>query len=128
MKMPSHEKSLIAWALYFSVLFSSLMCAMSLSQMAGLSFSGLDGQFCSMGAKGTAELSSDTSEAMLLPGIDCSIASLFSATLLAVFFSLFLRLVGKPQKHLPERVASRSPRHRWPLSNPRASPNFLPVL
>ena len=128
MNMASHEKSLIAWVLYFSVLLSSLMCAMNHSQMAGLSLSGLDGQFCSVGAQGKATIDSDTSESMVLPGVDCSIASLFSATLLAVFFSLFLRLIGHPQKHLADRVASRSPRHRWPLSNPRASPVFLPAL
>lgn len=127
MKMAGHEKSLIAWVLYLSVLLSSLMCAMGHGQMAGLRLSGLDAQFCSMDSNGAAKMSTDLSEPMLLPGADCAIASLFSAILLAAFFSMFGRLPCAAQKHPSKQILSRSPRHRWPLINPRASPDSMQV-
>lgn len=39
MKLASREKSMIAWVLYFSILFGSLLCAMGHGQMAGLRLS-----------------------------------------------------------------------------------------
>ncbi|WP_162868469.1 DUF2946 family protein, partial [Pseudomonas viridiflava] len=43
---PSH-RSLLAWLLYFSVLFNVLACGIGHGQMMGLSLNGLGGAFCS---------------------------------------------------------------------------------
>ncbi|MDY0894877.1 hypothetical protein SOM46_07910 [Pseudomonas fluorescens] len=57
MKLASREKSMIAWVLYFSVLFGSLLCAMGHGQMAGLRLSGLDdGLFCSTDGSAAFEM------------------------------------------------------------------------
>ena len=46
MKLARKDRSLTAWVLYFSILFSAFVCAISHGQMAGLQLSGLDGQYC----------------------------------------------------------------------------------
>ena len=47
MKLARKDRSLTAWVLYFSILFSAFVCAISHGQMAGMQLSGLDGQYCS---------------------------------------------------------------------------------
>lgn len=129
MKLARNEKSLIAWALYFSVLFGSLMCAMGHGQMAAMHMSDLDtAHFCSIDSGGVLKSEHGTSDTMLPASSDCVIASLFCASLLAAFFGLLALLAGESVKPLPRQAVPRSPRERWPLINPRASPSSLPVL
>lgn len=42
MKLAHHTRSQVAWVLYFSILFGSLLCAMGHGQMAGLRLAGMD--------------------------------------------------------------------------------------
>ncbi len=86
MKLASREKSMIAWVLYFSILFGSLLCAMGHGQMAGLRLSGLDGGlFCSTDGGAIFEGLQDVPAPSLPVVGDCVIASLFGAILLAAF-------------------------------------------
>ncbi|WP_260954447.1 DUF2946 family protein [Pseudomonas citri] len=129
MKLASHEKSMIAWVLYFSVLFGSLLCAMGHGQMAGLRLSGLDsGLFCTSNSGAAYESLQDAPAPLLPVDGDCVIASLFGAILLAAFFGLLAVLAGEPAKPLPAQPVRCLPRQRWPLINPRASPTLLPAL
>ncbi|QXH69468.1 DUF2946 family protein [Pseudomonas asgharzadehiana] len=129
MKLASREKSMIAWVLYFSILFGSLLCAMGHGQMAGLRLSGLDsGLFCTSNSGAVYEGLQDVPAPPLSVDGDCVIASLFGAILLAAFFGLLAMLGGEPAKPLPTQPARCSPRQRWPLINPRASPALLPAL
>jgi hypothetical protein len=127
MKLARKDRSLTAWVLYFSILFSAFVCAISHGQMAGLQLSGLDGQYCSFEGNFGAGADLDGS-GIVAPnpatGANCALASLFSAIILAAFFGL-LGLLSVEQRwslsalHLP-RIA----RYRWPPANPRASPLF----
>ncbi|AKK01011.1 MULTISPECIES: DUF2946 family protein [Pseudomonas] len=127
MKLASREKSMIAWVLYFSVLFASLLCAMGHGQMAGLRLSGLDGGlFCSTDGGAVLESPHDVPAPSLPVEADCVIASLFGAILLAAFFGLLALLAGEPARPLPAQPTRCLPRQRWPLINPRASPDLLP--
>lgn len=136
MNLARKRKSLIAWALYFSVLLSALLCAIGHGQMAGLQLSGLDGGFygesCSVSsssAHGHTDLDGSGSMPMnMTDGSGCALSSLFSAIILAALFGLLGLLAGEAVRPLPTLNLSRSPRHRWPLINPRASPASLPVL
>ncbi|MFW9265703.1 DUF2946 family protein [Pseudomonas sp. NR3] len=127
MKLASRKKSMIAWVLYFSVLFASLLCAMGHGQMAGLRLSGLDGGLlCSTGGGAVFESVHDAPAPSLPVEADCVIASLFGAILLAAFFGLLALLAGEPAWPLPAQPTRCLPRQRWPLINPRASPALLP--
>lgn len=129
MTLARPHKSLIAWALYFSVLLSSVLCAIGHGQMAGLQLSGLDGAFCSVSNDHGVHTNLDDAGGMpmsMTGDTGCAVTSLFSAIILAAFFGLLGLLAGEAVRPLPVLDISRSPRHRWPLINPRASPALLP--
>ncbi|MDH0648628.1 hypothetical protein N5D48_17180 [Pseudomonas sp. GD03858] len=126
MKLARHTRSHVAWLLYFSILFGSLLCAIGHGQMAGLRLAGLDdAAWCAADASGVFKGDQDATDPVLPAGSDCVIASLFSASLLAVFFGLLAVLAGESSKPLPRQPAPRLPKQRWPLVNPRASPASL---
>jgi hypothetical protein len=123
------EKALVAWMLYFSILFGSLLCAMGHGQMAGLRLSGLDdAAWCAADSSGAFKGDQDITDPVPSTGADCVITSLFCASLLAAFFGLLALLAGESRTPLPRQPPPRLPKHRWPLVNPRASPAPLPVL
>ncbi|HBX56256.1 MAG TPA: DUF2946 domain-containing protein, partial [Pseudomonas sp.] len=91
MKLARTDRSLIAWMLYFSVLFSAFACSIGHGQMAGMQLSGLDGQYCSFdGNFGAGADLRGSGIAPLNPasGSGCSLSSTFSAIILAAFFGL----------------------------------------
>ncbi|UYP31256.1 DUF2946 domain-containing protein [Pseudomonas sp. Z8(2022)] len=127
MKMARKDRSLTAWVLYFSILFSAFVCAISHGQMAGLQLSGLDGQYCSFEGNFGAGADLDGSGIVAsnpATGSNCALASLFSAIILAAFFGLFGRLAGECGWPLSVLHLPRITRYRWPPANPRASPLF----
>lgn len=129
MKLARHTRSNVAWVLYFSILFGSLLCAMGHGQVAGLRLAGLDdAAWCTADASGVIKGKQDNTDPMLPTGGDCVIASLFSATLLAVFFGLLTLLAGLSGSPLPSQPTPRPPKQRWPRVNPRASPASLPAF
>lgn len=134
MKLARQTRSQVAWVLYFSILLSSLLCAIGHGQMAGLQLSGLgDAAWCASDSSGAAFSSQhgaghDSNDAAMPAGADCMVTSLFCATLLAAFFGLLALLAGEAARPLPRQPIPLLPKQRWPLVNPRASPASLPVL
>ncbi|WP_165670188.1 DUF2946 domain-containing protein [Metapseudomonas otitidis] len=127
MNMARRHRSLIAWMLYFSVLFGTLACAVSHGQMAGLALSGIDGQFCSLDdASGSGKGLGDSGVASgnLASGSGCVLSSSFGALLLAAFFGLLALLAPSRQWSVPESAHRHPLRRAWVLANPRASPLF----
>ncbi|MEX6504106.1 DUF2946 domain-containing protein [Pseudomonas zhanjiangensis] len=125
MKMARTDRSLIAWILYFSVLFSALACSIGHGQMAGLQLSGLDGQYCSFeGNVGAGADLSGSGIAAVNPatGSGCSLCSTFGALILAAFFGLLGLLEVARQRFALPSFAPRPLRYQWPSANPRASP------
>nr|WP_024309511.1 DUF2946 domain-containing protein [Pseudomonas sp. P818] len=127
MKLARKDRSLTAWVLYFSILFSAFVCAISHGQMAGMQLSGLDGQYCSFEGNFGAGADLDGS-GIVAPnpatGTGCALASLFSAIILAALFGLFGLLAAELVRPLPALHIPRLARYRWPPANPRASPFF----
>ncbi|MFV9656099.1 DUF2946 domain-containing protein [Pseudomonas sp. NY15366] len=127
MKLARKDRSLTAWVLYFSILFSAFVCAISHGQMAGMQLSGLDGQYCSFEGNFGAGADLDGS-GIVAPnpatGSNCALASLFSAIILAAFFGLLGLLAVERSWSLSALHLPRITRYRWPPANPRASPFF----
>ena len=125
MKLARTHRSLTAWLLYFSILFSAFVCAISHGQMAGMQLSGLDSQYCSF--DGNFGAGADLDGSGIVPpnpatGTGCALGSLFSAIILAAFFGLLGLLSSDSVRPLPTLHIPRLTRCRWPPANPRASP------
>lgn len=125
MKLARKDRSLTAWVLYFSILFSAFVCAISHGQMAGMQLSGLDGQYCSFDGNFGAGADLDGS-GIVAPnpatGSNCALASLFSAIILAAFFGLLGLLSTSHALPGVGHAVCRPVRYLWPSANPRASP------
>lgn len=130
MKLTRTDRRLLAWMLYFSVLFSALACSIGHGQMAGLQLSGLDSQFCSFDGNFGAGADLEGS-GIVAPnpatGSGCSLSSTFSAIILAAFFGLLGVLAASRAPLFTRFFTPRPVRYLWPSANPRASPVLLPV-
>ncbi|WP_439859753.1 DUF2946 family protein [Pseudomonas sp. MBLB4136] len=127
MNLARSDRTLLAWMLYFSVLFGALACSIGHGQMAGLQLSGLDGVYCSL--DGGSASGSDFGAAGLASqgaagGAGCALSSTFGALILAAFFGLLGLLCAARQPALPTLRAARPVRFLWPSANPRASPSL----
>lgn len=125
MKSSRQHRPLIAWMLYFSVLFAALACAISHGQMAGMQLSGLDAQYCSFDGNFGAGADLDGSGVVplgLFGSGGCAMSSSFSAIILAAFFGLFGLLASETIRPLTRVSPASRSRFQWPSLNPRASP------
>ncbi|WP_409262610.1 DUF2946 family protein [Pseudomonas putida] len=122
-RLPSN-RPLIAWALYFCVLFNVLGCGLAHGQALGLALNGFGGAFCSLGgdtgslkAKQDGALAGDLS----IP-FSCPMGS--AAFLTLVFLIGVAWLLASANRHpiMREFCSQAPPRYCWPSSNPRASP------
>lgn len=128
MKLTRSDRRLLAWMLYFSVLFSAFACSIGHGQMAGLQLSGLSSQYCSFDGNFGAGANLDGSGVVApnsATGTGCALASLFSAIILAAFFGLLGLLATRHVALLTSSFAPQSVRYLWPSANPRASPSAL---
>lgn len=122
----STHRRLLAWLLYFSLLFSALACSIGHGQMAGLQLSGLDGLYCGGAASGS--LSSELGDngaptANPATGFSCALCASFMGLALAAFFGLLGLLPLRQLRPNFLLVAARQAvRYLWPSANPRASP------
>lgn len=124
MKLARKDRSLLAWMLFFSILFSALSCASGHGQMVGMQLSGDDGEHSSHHHGG----GSDAASAHAAADTGCAFASPFGAIVLAAFFGLIGLLPVDNPRPLPALSIPRQVRYRWPPANPRASPGLFPVL
>ncbi|MDP3815586.1 DUF2946 domain-containing protein [Pseudomonas sp.] len=126
MKLPRSDRRLLAWMLYFSVLFSALACSIGHGQMAGLQLSGLDGLYCGGAASGSlsGELgASGAASVNPATGFSCALCATFMGLALAAFFGLLGLLPLQQIRPNPLLVAAgQALRYLWPSANPRASP------
>ena len=128
MKLTRSDCRLLAWMLYFSVLFSAFACSIGHGQMAGLQLSGLSSQYCSFDGNFGAGADLDGSGVVApnpATGSGCVLASLFSAIILAAFFGFLGLLVASCTALLSVFFAPYPVRYLWPSANPRASPSTL---
>jgi hypothetical protein len=126
MKLTRSDRRLLAWMLYFSVLFSALACSIGHGQMAGLQLSGIDGLYCSAANNSgpAADLAGSGSAAVNpASGFSCSLCSTFVGLALAAFFGLLGLLPLRQIRPNPLRNSvGQAVRYLWPSANPRASP------
>ncbi|MFJ4054932.1 DUF2946 family protein [Pseudomonas sp. NPDC089743] len=122
-RLPSN-RPLIAWALYFCVLFNVLGCGLAHGQAVGLALNGFGGAFCSLGgdtaplkAKQDGALASDLS----IP-FSCPMGSAAFLTLVFLIAVAWLLASSERRPILREVRSHAPPRYCWPSSNPRASP------
>jgi hypothetical protein len=119
-------RSLTAWLLYASVLFSLFACGIHHGQMSGLSLSGLGGGFCSMDGTGgpAIDASGTDQQAPHLDQVSCPLCSSFAGAvaLNSTAWSLPVSSDNATAPLVVHTWAQPPPRYSWPSLNPRASP------
>lgn len=122
-RLPAN-RPLIAWALYFCVLFNVLGCGLAHGQALGLVLNGFGGAFCSLGgdtgplkAKQDGALAGDLS----IP-FSCPMGSAAFLSLVFLIAVAWLLASSERRPFLGEVRSHAPPRYCWPSSNPRASP------
>lgn len=120
------RRSLLAWMLFASVLFSLFACGLHHGQISGQRLSGLTGGFCSTtgGSASAVDLSHSDQAPQAAGSFACPLCSSFA--LAVAINSSAWALDYLPANHLvPPALhnwAQPAPRHLWPALNPRASP------
>lgn len=125
MKLISVDRSLIAWALYFCVLFNVFACGLGHGQLMGLELNGVGGQFCSaLGHKGPTQDTDlgDPSASSWASLFSCPVCSSVVLSIALLFCLAWLLRVGQPPHPSRELRSKAPPRYSWPSANPRASP------
>ena len=123
---PPRTRSLTAWLLYASVLFSVFVCGIHHGQMSGLNLSGLGGGFCSMEGEGGPAIDASGTEHSLphLNEVSCPLCSSFAGGV--AINTAGWSLPANPSLAVtPPPLplwAPLPPRYTWPSLNPRASP------
>lgn len=119
MKIARQDRTLIAWMLYASILFSLFACAVHHGQGVGLQLSGLDTAFCS--THGDAPVH-DSGNA-LMANFQCPLCSAMVLGMALLFgLAWLLRREIKPPRPDRSTCGRLPPRYLWPSANPRASP------
>jgi hypothetical protein len=125
LKLARSDRSLIAWTLYFCVLFNLFACGLAHGQMSGLQLNGAGSAFCSsLGNSAPASKSdfSDPSASGWAGSFACPICSAVTLGIaLLLVLGGWLRL-GPTRWPTRERRCKAPPRYSWPSANPRASP------
>jgi len=120
MKLTRPDRSLIAWTLYFCVLFNVFVCGLGHGQMMG-------GQFCSaLGSKAPASDSSlgSPTASSWSNFFACPVCSAVTLAIVYLFCLAWLLSLGQAPRPGHEQRNKTPPRYLWPSANPRASPAF----
>lgn len=129
MNLARHDRSLVAWMLYASVLFSLFVCGIHHGQMSGLKLSGLNDAFCTMGSDSGPSIDLGSTDQSQQAGAEfsCPLCS-SSTTAVALNSSAWTfdpAQVASPASPAASLWAQPPPRFLWPSLNPRASPATL---
>ncbi|PNB54169.1 DUF2946 domain-containing protein, partial [Pseudomonas sp. FW305-130] len=122
MKITRHTRTLTAWTLYASVLFSLLLCGLHHGQMGGLRLAGLEGGFCSVNSEHGVAIDLDGAGGdQHMAQLDCPVCSSFG---LAVPLSSGGWSFTPAQAVATSPIVVRSwaqppPRYQRPALNPR---------
>lgn len=125
MKLARADRSLIAWTLYFCVLFNVFACGLAHGQIMGLKLNGVGGQFCStLGTNAPAQKSDfiDQAASAWSGSFSCPICSAVTLGIALLFCLNWLLGIRQPRHRAPEVRCKAPPRYSWPSANPRASP------
>ncbi|WP_309298762.1 DUF2946 domain-containing protein [Pseudomonas turukhanskensis] len=123
---PQRSRSLTAWLLYASVLFSLFACGIHHGQMSGMSLSGLGGGSCTLAGHGGPAIDASGTDQQQ-PHIDqmsCPLCSSFglAVALNSAGWSLSYFPAPAITRHVANTWPQAPPRYSWPSLNPRASP------
>ncbi|VXC22386.1 conserved hypothetical protein [Pseudomonas sp. 8AS] len=129
MTLTRDHRTLIAWALYTSLLLSLFACGLHHGQASGLRLSGLQGGFCAEGSNVAAVDLGEGSPQHQADAFSCPLCSSYG---LAVALHSHAWAAGFPPAvggapSQPQHWAQPPPRYLWPSLNPRASPTDLPA-
>lgn len=130
MKTTRRTRSLTAWALYASVLFSLLLCGLHHGQMSGLRLSGLEGGFCSLDSPHGSAIDLDGAGGDAhMAQLDCPVCSSFAmAVPLSSSGWSFAQALGQaPSPIVVRSWAQPPPRYLRHAINPRAPPPVFPA-
>lgn len=126
MNRATSNRPLVAWALYFSVLFNVLCCGLGHGQALGFALNGVGGGgFCSLGSDTStlqAKQDSGLTAADWSNPFSCPTCSATFLTLLFLLAVAWLLACAKPKPLKRELRSQAPPRYCWPSANPRASP------
>jgi hypothetical protein len=125
MKPSLTNRSLMAWLLYFSVLFNVLACGIGHGQMLGLSLNGFDGAFCSADNSAGPALDSgigSINDASATTPFNCPLCGAVGLSLALLFCLSWLLPARRDRLPAWEPRSKAPPRYSWPSANPRASP------
>jgi hypothetical protein len=127
MKLSLSNRSLVAWTLYFCVLFNVFACGLGHGQMSGLELNGVGGQFCSaLGSKSPTQSTdfTDQSASGWAGSLSCPICSAVTLSIAFLFCLIWLLRIGQKPQPSREPRCKAPPRYSWPSANPRASPQI----
>lgn len=125
MKLTRSDRSLIAWTLYFCVLFNVFACGLAHGQTMGLALNGVGGQFCSsVGSPAPASKAdpADLSASGWAGSFACPICSAVTLSIALLFCLSWMLRIGQVRRPDREQRCKAPPRYSWPSANPRASP------
>lgn len=125
MKLSLSNRSLVAWTLYFCVLFNVFACGLGHGQMLGFELNGIGSQFCSsLGSKSPVKNSDFTEQSGSgwAGSLTCPMCSAVTLNIAFLFCLAWLLGVGQKPRPGGELRCKAPPRHSWPSANPRASP------
>ena len=131
MKITRQTRTLTAWTLYASVLFSLLLCGLHHGQMGGLRLAGLQGGFCSINSEhGVAIDLDDAGGDQHMAQLDCPVCSSFgmAVPLSSGQWSFTAVRAGATSPIVVRSWAQPPPRYQRPSLNPRASPFAFPAV
>ncbi|MBZ9783772.1 DUF2946 domain-containing protein [Pseudomonas sp. REP124] len=127
MKLSLSNRSLVAWTLYFCVLFNVFACGLGHGQMLGFELNGIGGQFCSsLGSKSPVKSGDFTEQSASgwAGNLSCPMCSAVTLSIAFLFCLAWLLRVGQQPRPSRELRCKAPPRYSWPSANPRASPQF----
>jgi len=130
MKTTRQTRTLTAWTLYASVLFSLLLCGLHHGQMGGLRLAGLEGGFCSVNTEhGVAIDLDDAGGDQHMAQLDCPVCSSFgmAVPLSSAGFSFAPAHSAATSPIVVRSWAQPPPRYQRPALTPRAPPAAFPA-
>lgn len=129
MKLSLSSRALLAWLLYFGVLFNVLACGIGHGQMLGLSLNGFGGAFCSADKSAGPNLSlvvdgssGALNDATATTPFNCPLCGAVGLSLALLFLLAWLLPARRDRLPAWEPRSKAPPRYSWPSANPRASP------
>ncbi|MFJ4434432.1 DUF2946 family protein [Pseudomonas sp. NPDC089395] len=125
MKTTRQTRTLTAWTLYASVLFSLLLCGLHHGQMGGLRLAGLEGGFCSVNSEHGVAIDLDGAGGdQHMAQLDCPVCSSFgmAVPLSSAGFSFAPAHSAATSPIVVRSWAQPPPRYQRPALTPRAPP------